>query len=334
MCSILLLWPHLVQKLANHGIDCEGQANVRGHLDAAGDGAGKERGDAFILEHLHCAVQGALVELLGLLALHLRLHAILWLRQEDRADACHGPRDAVVDWAGLFGLVAHADDGEALQLQRHPHGLVARLLRDGRQGAAVQAGWTLALEDLHDCVTGATVVPGAATHVIVDARLYGLDRSDRADSFENAGSQSAQSVPNDANLALLIPEECGDVRVRAPPAHLLGPCPEDADAGSLVQPCEAVLVDGLLEDVGHAGVLRVGLGLELDLRLGKLQGERRNDHGATRGEALDDALERMLLLDESHQTDQGLARKLTSRKAAWSSRGWPLEQWFGHKVAA
>merc|ERR1740121_3291463 len=79
---------HLVQQLADDWEEGEADATGHAHLDHAWDGASEKAGGALSLHHLHGAIHGALVQLLGRLALHPGLDAILRLRQHHGATTC------------------------------------------------------------------------------------------------------------------------------------------------------------------------------------------------------------------------------------------------------
>mmetsp|Transcript_29464 Transcript_29464/g.57726 ORF Transcript_29464/g.57726 Transcript_29464/m.57726 type:complete len:351 (+) Transcript_29464:185-1237(+) len=294
------LRPDLVQDLADHRVESKGKPNIGSHLDAPRQRSCEEDRDTFIPEHLHRAIQRSLVKFLGLLALHARFHAILRLSQEDRTNACHGPGDAIVDRVFFLGLVAKTDHREELKLQRHPHGLVARLLQDGGQSAAVEAKGALTLQNLHDRISGALVVAGAAAHVVIDSCLDGLHRRHSTNGLHHSCTEAANRVSDDRDLAFVISEQVGDVGVGTPAEHLLESSTEDPDTSPFVEPSEAMVLNRLLEAFYHVGVLRVALRLQLHLRLAILKWIRHDNHGTARHESLHHALCGVLFLHECH----------------------------------
>mmetsp|Transcript_69152 Transcript_69152/g.144417 ORF Transcript_69152/g.144417 Transcript_69152/m.144417 type:complete len:344 (-) Transcript_69152:19-1050(-) len=293
----------LVQQLADHREEREADARSHADLNHSGDGAGEEGGGALVLQHLHGAVHGALVHLLGGLALHSGLDAVLRLSEDHGTAAGEETSTTVVDGVLLLRLVAEGDEGEDLHLEGHSHGLVGALLQDGGEGTSVQAQGTLGLQDLHDGIARALVLAGVSSLVISDSSLHSLDRGHCADSLADAGAHAADHVHGRAQLAglLVTADHVHQVRVGSPSEHLLEAGTDDTDAGTTVETLQAVLLPGLGEAVNHAAVLGVRLGLQLELRLDVLRGVGQEGLGSSGQETLHHGLHAGVILgDESH----------------------------------
>mmetsp|Transcript_99610 Transcript_99610/g.253191 ORF Transcript_99610/g.253191 Transcript_99610/m.253191 type:complete len:337 (+) Transcript_99610:129-1139(+) len=307
-----------VQELADHWEEGEADAAGQSDLHHARDGSREKGRRALVLHHLLGTIDSALVELLRGLTLHARFHAILRLCQEDRAASCQKTRCAVVEGVLLLSVVSHGDHREDLHLQGHAHCLVRPLLQNRGECTAVQAHGAFVLQYLHDGIGRAFVIARAAALVICDSSLDGLHRCDGADSLANASTQSAQHVHRGCQLPrLLVTRKVDQVRVGSPTEHLLETCANDAYSCSSVQALDAVLLNGLRGAIHDALVLRIGLGLELQLRLHVLRGIRQGGLCASCQETLDHGLRPgVLLRDESHCLESAICASQRSRRAS------------------
>mmetsp|Transcript_8846 Transcript_8846/g.13050 ORF Transcript_8846/g.13050 Transcript_8846/m.13050 type:complete len:326 (+) Transcript_8846:271-1248(+) len=272
--------------LAEEGEDAEGDANIEGDTDHSRPGAGEEEGGALVLHDLHGAVHGALVQFLRLLALHSGLDGVLRHRDDDRHGAGCSTGETVVDGGGHLLLVVTNHQLHDVELSRESHSLVGGLLGDGGHDASVQTTRPFVLQDLHEGIQRSLVVASSSSHVVRDTSLQGLDGSHGEDSLSHAAAGTREHSGGNAQVALVVLELVGNSLVSSPPGGLLAGGADDQGRSTGVETHEAILRDSLPAAVKDAGVLRVGLGLELELSLHKLGGVADNGLDETSQETL------------------------------------------------